>query len=167
MKSLYKVLLIEKYNKKKLLYYDTESQTWKKPVLKEWDSIEKHSNGKYCYHKRSEQRSYQTNDETDRNVITDKTNTVYKLEIEEVYECTPIDLITFENETNWTICCGLINPKTTLKCVNYIGNVINTLKEKVSYLEDKLYKTNLANFTVALNTLDTKLKLEQLTKTPR
>lgn len=92
---------------------------------------------------------------------------VYQLAKEEVYECIPIDLIAYEGGTNYMIECGPIIPKTTLKCQNYIGNVINTLKEKVSYLEDKLYKTNLANFTVALNTLDTKLKLDQLIKAPR
>ena len=40
-------------NKKTLLYYNPTTQTWEKPVLREWDSIEKHSNGKYYYHKRS------------------------------------------------------------------------------------------------------------------
>lgn len=36
-----------------LLYYNNETQAWKKPVLREWDSIEKHSDGKYYYHQRS------------------------------------------------------------------------------------------------------------------
>ena len=40
-------------DKKPLLYYNDETQTWEKPVLREWDSIEKHSDGKYYYHKRS------------------------------------------------------------------------------------------------------------------
>ena len=40
-------------NKKPLLYYNNETQTWEKPVLRQWDSIEKHSDGKYYYHKRS------------------------------------------------------------------------------------------------------------------
>lgn len=40
-------------DKKRLLYYNTETQTWEKPILREWDSIEKHANGKYYYHKRS------------------------------------------------------------------------------------------------------------------
>ena len=42
-----------KEDKKVLLYYDTEDETWKKPVLRQWDSIEKHNDGKYYYHKRS------------------------------------------------------------------------------------------------------------------
>lgn len=40
-------------NKKTLLYYNTTSETWEKPILREWDTIEKHSDGKYYYHKRS------------------------------------------------------------------------------------------------------------------
>ena len=40
-------------DKKQILYYNPNTQTWEKPVLREWDSIEKHSDGKYYYHKRS------------------------------------------------------------------------------------------------------------------
>lgn len=40
-------------DKKRLLYYNTETQTWEKPILREWDSIEKHADGKYYYHQRS------------------------------------------------------------------------------------------------------------------
>ena len=42
-----------KSNKKEILYFNPTTQTWEKPVLREWDSIEKHSDGKYYYHKRS------------------------------------------------------------------------------------------------------------------
>ena len=47
------ILLTHKSNKKQILYYNPTTQTWEKPVLREWDSIEKHSDGKYYYHKRS------------------------------------------------------------------------------------------------------------------
>ena len=40
-------------DKKHLLYYNNETQTWEKPILREWDSIEKHADGKYYYHQRS------------------------------------------------------------------------------------------------------------------
>lgn len=40
-------------DKKRLLYYNEETQTWEKPILREWDSVEKHSDGKYYYHQRS------------------------------------------------------------------------------------------------------------------
>lgn len=40
-------------DKKPLLYYNNETQAWEKPILRQWDSIEKHANGKYYYHQRS------------------------------------------------------------------------------------------------------------------
>lgn len=40
-------------DKKRLLFYNNETQAWEKPILREWDSIEKHSDGKYYYHQRS------------------------------------------------------------------------------------------------------------------
>ena len=42
-----------KQDKKRILYYNDEAQAWEKPILRQWDSIEKHSDGKYYYHKRS------------------------------------------------------------------------------------------------------------------
>ena len=42
-----------KLDKKRLLYYNNETQTWEKPILRQWDSIEKHADGKYYYHQRS------------------------------------------------------------------------------------------------------------------
>lgn len=45
-------------DKKRLLYYNEETQTWEKPILREWDSIEKHSDGKYYYHQRSGEANY-------------------------------------------------------------------------------------------------------------
>ena len=44
-----------KSDKKPILYFNPTTQTWEKPVLREWDSIEKYSDGKYYYHKRSEE----------------------------------------------------------------------------------------------------------------
>ena len=45
--------LVYQSNKKPLLYYNPTTETWEKPVLRKWDTIEKHSDGKYYYHKRS------------------------------------------------------------------------------------------------------------------
>ena len=235
--------LINKQDKKKVLYYDVETQSWKKPVLREWDSIEKHPDGEYYYHKRSFEEMLKgssnenwslegtgtsfkvfscvvpkmkvNNDNTGITILCDKMSSVSsesqwfgesdsitvglstnnvrirknslngdlenfkrdlqqnpitivgKLAKEEIFKCTPLDLIAFEGSTNYTIESGVVTPKISFKYEGCVGNIINTLKEKVSNLEDKLYKTNLANFTVALNALDTKLKLEQLTKTPK
>lgn len=40
-------------DKKRLLYYNPETQTWEKTILREWDSVKKHADGKYYYHQRS------------------------------------------------------------------------------------------------------------------
>ncbi len=64
------IISTHKQDKKRLLYYNNETQTWEKPILREWDSIEKHADwekpilrewdsiekhadGKYYYHQRS------------------------------------------------------------------------------------------------------------------
>lgn len=45
--------IYQEQDKKRLLYYNNETQAWEKPILREWDSIEKHADGKYYYHQRS------------------------------------------------------------------------------------------------------------------
>ena len=122
-------------DKKRLLYYNEETQTWEKPILREWDSIEKHANGKYYYHVRSKEGDYVEGDESLNDCITDLTVSVKKLAEEKVYECTNIDLITYANETNYIVECGAISPKTTLKVHNNISNVVSLLQKKVSLLE--------------------------------
>ena len=63
-----------KSNKKQILYYNPTTQAWEKPILREWDSIEKHSDGKYYYHKRCEEvvldgsESWRVNAETTNNI---------------------------------------------------------------------------------------------------
>lgn len=47
------LILNGKSDKKRLLYYNEETQSWEKPILRQWDSIEKHADGKYYYHQRS------------------------------------------------------------------------------------------------------------------
>lgn len=192
-------------DKKRLLFYNDETQTWEKPILREWDSIEKHANGKYYYHQRSgevvlngsenwevavggeaediityrfkpcastsngviicdkfkNQIGYKDNIEgiyahangmlylsiqkTKASNIeglkvylqANNITVVYQLAEEKVYECTNIDLITYEGETNYIVESGVISPKTTLKVHNNISNVVRTLQEKVSLLENK------------------------------
>ena len=200
-------------DKKRLLYYDEETQTWEKPILRQWDSIEKHANGKYYYHQRSGEvvlngsESWGTNDGFSTgeyiacmthvalpgkkygvlNMISDKFKTkncallpvveegiwgevgnsvvyisvsksklstqdvtgfkqwlqannitvVYQLAEEKVYECTNIDLITYNGETSYIVESGVISPRTILKVHNNISNVVKILQEKVSLLENK------------------------------
>ena len=200
---------IHKSNKKQVLYYNPNTQTWEKPVLREWDSIEKHDDGKYYYHKRSGEvvldgsenwtrgplytnvyrywatttkvsdvknvreddigicdrfDYYYTDYDSDKSGINvmptgvnakvlksevDKyaninkyfqanpTTVVYQLAQEEVYECTNLDLITYQNETNLIVNSGAIQPKITLKVLSNVSNVVKLLQEKVSVLENK------------------------------
>ena len=187
-----------KSNKKQILYYNPTTQTWEKPVLREWDSIEKHSNGKYYYHKRSGEVvldgseswvgnysfantgrwSYtpsnvkegsllicdrfinKSNDNTGEESIFTKSfallltlnndkgsiktwlqannvTVVYQLAQEEVYECTNLDLITYNGETNLIVNSGAIQPRIALKVLSNVSNVVKLLQEKVSVLENK------------------------------
>lgn len=135
-------------DKKRLLYYNTETQTWEKPILRQWDSIEKHTNGKYYYHVRSIEEDYVEGDESVSNYITDMTTTVKPLSQEKVYECTNIDLITYANETNFIIESGVLSPKTTLKVHNNISNVVSLLQKKVSILE-----SNITSYMITQNRL--------------
>lgn len=137
-----------KQDKKRLLYYNEETQTWEKPVLREWDSIEKHANGKYYYHQRSGEEDYTRGDESVSNYITDMTTTVKLLAQEKVYECTNIDLITYNGETNFIVESGAITPKTTLKVHNNISNVVSLLQKKVSLLE-----SNVTSYMITQNRL--------------
>lgn len=132
------VFIYHQSDKKRLLYYNEETQAWEKPILREWDSIEKHSDGKYYYHVRSKEGDYVEGDESLNDCITDLTVSVKKLAEEKVYECTNIDLITYANETNYIIESGAIAPKTTLKVHNNISNVVSLLQKKVSLLESNV-----------------------------
>lgn len=127
-----------KQDKKRLLYYNEETQTWEKPILRQWDSIEKHANDKYYYHQRSGEEDYTRGDESVSNYITDMTTTVKPLAEEKVYECTNIDLITYANETNFIVESGVLSPRTTLKVHNNISNVVSLLQKKVSLLESNV-----------------------------
>lgn len=219
------------HDKKRLLYYNEETQTWEKPILREWDSIEKHSDGKYYYHKRSGTKvlngsenwnndtnsstmspatyrqsiqfdaidipSASFNTKTSPNIISDLLPTVifgdvysynhigisisgtdsigthiiinnnfidvtelkqwlqannltlvYQLAQEKVYECTNIDLITYNGETNFIVESGVLSPKTTLKVHNNISNVVSLLQKKVSLLEN-----NITSYMITQNRL--------------
>ena len=208
-------------DKKRLLYYNEETQTWEKPILREWDSIEKHADGKYYYHQRSGEvvlngsenwnndknsstmspatyrqsiqfdaidiPSASFNTKTSPNIISDLLPTVtfgdvyshnhigisisgtdsigthiiinnnfidvtelkqwlqannltvvYQLAEEKVYECTNIDLITYNGETNFIVESGVLSPKTTLKVHSNISNVVSLLQKKVSLLESNV-----------------------------
>lgn len=63
-------------DKKRLLYYNTETQTWEKPILREWDSIEKHANGKYYYHQRSGEVAFDGSEDWGARNMDNENNTI-------------------------------------------------------------------------------------------
>ena len=209
-----------KQDKKRILYYNDETQAWEKPILREWDSIEKHSDGKYYYHKRSgevvlngsegwaceppmvntiygictvDNVKYLSEIRCDKfkgynysiyaddiegiytaknrfklKISNSKLSTqdvqgfkqwlqsnnvtvVYQLAEEKVYECTSIDLITYENETNFIVNTGAITPKSTLKVMCNITNVVRELQQKVSNLENYIQHVMIDALNNALN----------------
>ena len=206
-------------DKKRILYYNDETQAWEKPVLREWDRIEKHSDGKYYYHKRSGEVVLNGSEDwaceppmantiygicTVNNVKylseircdkfkgynysiyaddiegiytaenrfklkisnsklstqdvagfkqwlqTNNVTVVYEL-AEEVYECTSIDLMTYKNETNYIVTAGAITPKSTLKVMCNITNVVRELQQKVSNLENYIQHVKIDALNNALN----------------
>ena len=69
---------------------------------------------------------------------TNNLTVVYQLAEEKVYECTNIDLITYNGETNFIVESGVLSPRTTLKVHNNISNVVSLLQKKVSLLESNV-----------------------------
>lgn len=147
-KKIKNILISTHQDKKRLLFYNEETQAWEKPILREWDSIEKHADGKYYYHVRSKEGDYIEGDESLNDCITDLTVSVKKLAQEKVYECTNIDLITYANETNYVVESGAIAPRSTLKVHNNISNVVSLLQKKVSLLE-----SNITSYMITQNRL--------------
>lgn len=63
-------------DKKPLLYYNNETQTWEKPILREWDSIEKHTDGKYYYHQRSGEVAFDGSEDWGARNMANENNTI-------------------------------------------------------------------------------------------
>lgn len=81
---------------------------------------------------------------------------------EKVYEVNPLELESFDNITLWLILSGVIAPPASFKITSSLPGLVKSIQDQVRQLQDQVYKTNVANFTVALNTLDTKLRLDRL-----
>lgn len=75
---------------------------------------------------------------------------VYELLHEEVYECSPIDLQTFDGTTTLSIESGPICPKTSVSVVSDIGATLHVLKEKISNLETQIADNNTSDSVVLL-----------------
>lgn len=69
--------IYQKQDKKRLLYYNEETQSWEKPILREGDSIEKRANGKYYYHQRSGEVVLNGSEGWTISTPLEKTNTIF------------------------------------------------------------------------------------------
>lgn len=87
---------------------------------------------------------------------------VYELNQPQQYEINPINPEAFEDETLMLFKTGPISPRATWKITSNLPNFVKELSKQVRQLQDQVYKMNLANFAVALNTLDVKARLEAL-----
>ncbi|RIZ57445.1 hypothetical protein, partial [Paraclostridium bifermentans] len=89
-------------------------------------------------------------------------NIIYATLNSVVYEISPLDLVSFENETMWMIKSGPVSSSAEFKVTSSIQNFAKNTAERVDRLEDEVYKMNLANFAVSLNALELKTRLEAL-----
>lgn len=89
-------------------------------------------------------------------------NIIYATLNSVIYEISPLDLESFENETVWMIKGGPVSPHAEFKVTSSIQNFAKNTAERVDRLEDEVYKMNLANFAVSLNALELKSRLEAL-----
>ncbi|UOW66852.1 hypothetical protein [Paraclostridium bifermentans] len=87
---------------------------------------------------------------------------VYEISDTKKYEVNPLEVESYNNETMISFGSGVIAPKAEFKMTSSLPNFAKSLQDQVRQLQDQVYKTNVANFTVALNTLDTKLRLDRL-----
>ena len=201
-------------DKKQILFYNENGELEPVQELHEWDSIEKHSDNKWYYHKRSgkvvlngseswqEGLSSQFTDThmyfacnsfdsimKDSSLISDKfenkptwdilsrecidsvtsmnklrirlaksklttqdaqgfkqwlqennVTVVYQLAQEEVYEITPLHLDSYANETLILCNSGAISPKMEFSITSHINELIKSQGDRISLLEEKMYK---------------------------
>ena len=134
------VFIYHQSDKKQILFYNENGELEPIQELHEWDSIEKHSDNKWYYHKRSGKRSYQAEDENNSSYITDMTNTVYQLAEEEIYELAPLHLDSYANETLILCNSGAISPKMEFSITSHINELVKAYGERVNLLEEKVYQ---------------------------
>lgn len=79
-----------------------------------------------------------------------------------VYEVNPLEVESYNNETMISFGSAVIAPYASWKITSSLPNFVKALSNQIKQLQEQVYKTNVANFTVALNTLDTKLRLDRL-----
>lgn len=87
---------------------------------------------------------------------------LYKNVTPKIYEINPIYPNSYENETMILIDSGVIAPHASWKITSSLPNFVKELSNQIKQLQDQVYLSNTIGLTVALNTLDTKLRLDRL-----
>lgn len=87
---------------------------------------------------------------------------IYPLNEVVEYKISPVYPESYSNETMILFSSGVVVPYASWKITSSLPNFVKELSNQIKQLQDQVYKTNVANFTVALNTLDTKLRLDRL-----
>ena len=184
------ISLLDSQDKKRILYYNSDTKAWEKPVLRKWDTIEKHSDGKYYYHKRSGEvtlngsenwvkdvdyegvpqyalsgclnppsptyeildvihnsdcdilvslytgvflvKNISTIEELKTWLQSNPVTVVYQLAEEKVYECTNLDLISYQGETNYIVNTGAITPKSSFNVNDGVSDVVKLLQQRTA-----------------------------------
>ncbi len=96
------------------------------------------SQGKGLYHvKRCDERPYQAGDESNSNVVTDMTNTVYQLDSPIVTKIDDIEIYSHEEQTNLFVSGGAIPIMATVEVGTKIGTIVSQLRKEVKEIDEK------------------------------
>lgn len=92
---------------------------------------------------------------------------IYELAQEEVYDISPLALDAYADETMIFCSSGPVQAPMSFKLTSSLPNFLAEVEKRVSRIEEDYYKSNLANFAIGLNALNTKLIVENMLKTPK
>lgn len=128
-----------KADKKRLLYYNNETQTWEKPILRQWDSIEKHSDGKYYYYQRSGE--VVLNGSEDWKLYSDPNS----------IECIPFEYVVNDKYNNPnTKALNLVNDKFSVKDADTVyAQDVEGIVDRLNLIRIKIQRSKLSTQDVA------------------
>ena len=126
-------------DKKRLLYYNNETQTWEKPILRQWDSIEKHADGKYYYHQRSAE--IVLNGSEDWKLYSDPNS----------IECIPFEYVVNDKYNNPnTKALNLVNDKFSVKDADTVyAQDVEGIVDRLNLIRIKIQRSKLSTQDVA------------------
>ena len=83
--------------------------------------------------------------------LTNNPLTVVQSWEEEVFECSPIDVSTYEKGTIIYMDNSVISPNLNFRVNNNIGEIVNSLKDKITVLESDLFEHSIEQNKILLN----------------